>query len=161
MIYLNIAIIFYLFDPNNGIGINMGNFKIVISSDSEEFENQINDYLNNGWLIINCTSTKLQSSDEFVYHGFIKKLDSKNTFRARSRDSDRGGDRSRSYSGDKGRDRSRRSDGEGERTRPRSYSGDKDSYQSRSSGGDQDRRKSRDSNEGKEKSERWAKRRNE
>ena len=88
----------------------MGNFKVIMSSDVEEFEKSVSEYMEKGWLLINCNSSKLDSSDSFSFHAFVKKLAPRpeRSFRSKDRDRKSGSrnfGRGRHRSRDEGRDR--------------------------------------------------------
>ena len=93
----------------------MGNFKVIMSSDVEEFEKSVSEYMEKGWLLINCNSSKLDSSDSFSFHAFVKKLAPRPERSFRSKDKDRkSGSRdfgSRSRPRDENRDRRLKSRG--------------------------------------------------
>ena len=117
----------------------MASFKVITSSDIEEFEKNVNEYVDKRWLIINCSSVRSASSDNFIFHAFLKKTEfrrdssfgGRSGDRNRGRDRDRSGDRNRDYrprrnQGDRrdGKDRSRGSSD----TAPRTARGEKNKF---------------------------------
>lgn len=107
----------------------MGVFKLLESGNNEEFEDEVNEYMNKGFLLINCAVSN--SGGEIIYHAFMKKLAPKSDDGWKSRD----GDDKRSFkSRDSNRDDNRSSDKRPSRFsgKPRNFSSDRSDRESSS-----------------------------